>query len=41
MIVANVFAEKFCDGAILESCKDKTFVKWLEHLKEIDESYEN
>lgn len=37
MIVANVLAEKFCEGAILESCKNKTFIKWLERLKEIDE----
>ena len=36
MIVANVLAEKFCEGAILKSCKDKTFVKWLERLKELD-----
>jgi hypothetical protein len=37
MIVANVLAEKFCEGAILDSCKDKTFVKWLERLRELDE----
>lgn len=36
MIVANVLAEKFCEGAILGSCKDKTFVKWLKRLQEID-----
>ena len=37
MIVANILAEKFCEGAILTSCKDKTFIKWLERLKELDE----
>ena len=37
MIVANVLAEKFCEGAILDSCKDGTFIKWLERLKELDE----
>ena len=37
MIVANVLAEKFCDGAILKSCEDGTFVKWLGRLKELDE----
>ena len=37
MIVANVLAEKFCEGAILASCKDKTFVNWLERLRELDE----
>lgn len=35
MIVANVLAEKFCEGAILDSCKDKTFIKWLERLEEL------
>ena len=38
MIVANVLAEKFCEGAILASCKDGTFIKWLERLREIDEN---
>lgn len=37
MIVANVLAEKFCEGAILGSCKDKTFVKWLKRLRKLDE----
>lgn len=37
MIIANVLAEKFCEGAILSSCKDRTFVKWLERLRELDE----
>lgn len=37
MIVANVLAEKFCEGAILDSCKDGTFAKWLKRLKELDE----
>ena len=37
MIVANIRAERFCDGAILSSCKDGTFVKWLIKLKEYDE----
>lgn len=37
MIVANVLAEKFCEGAILGSCEDKTFVKWLKRLMELDE----
>ena len=36
MIVANVLAEKFSEGAVLDSCKDGTFVKWLERLKELD-----
>ena len=36
MIVANIRAERFCDGAILSSCKDGTFVKWLKCLKELD-----
>ena len=37
MIVANVRAEKFCEGAILGSCMDKSFLKWLERLKESDD----
>ena len=37
MIVANIRAERFCDGAILSSCKDGTFVKWLIKLKEYDD----
>ena len=37
LIVANVLAEQCCEGAILGSCKDKTFVKWLNRLKELDE----
>ena len=37
MIVSNVLAEKFCEGAVLSSCEDKTFIKWLERLREIDE----
>ena len=36
MIVANIRAERFCDGVILSSCKDGTFVKWLKCLKELD-----
>ena len=36
LIVANVRAERFCDGAILSSCKDGTFIKWLNRLKELD-----
>ena len=36
LIVANVRAERFCDGAILRSCKDGTFIKWLNRLKELD-----
>ena len=35
MIVANVLAEKFCEGAILDSCKDKTFLKLLERLENL------
>lgn len=37
MIVANIRAERFCDGAILSSCKDGTFRKWLIKLKEYDD----
>ena len=37
MLVANVLAEKFCEGAILASCKDGTFEKWLHRLKDLDE----
>ena len=36
LIVANVRAERFCEGAILSSCKDGTFIKWLNRLKELD-----
>ena len=36
MIVANVLAEKFCEGAILDSCKDGSFLKWLNYLKDLD-----
>ena len=36
LIVANVRAERFCDGVILSSCKDGTFIKWLNRLKELD-----
>ncbi len=36
MIVANVLAEKFCEGAILGSCKDGTFAKWLKRLQILD-----
>ena len=36
MIVANIRAERFCDGAILSSCEDGTFKRWLARLKEID-----
>ena len=36
MIVANIRAERFCDGAILASCEDGTFKRWLARLKEID-----
>ena len=36
MIVANIRAERFCDGAILSSCEDGIFKRWLARLKEID-----
>lgn len=36
MIVANILAEHFCEGAIMDSCKDKTFLKWLERLRNLD-----
>ena len=36
LLFANVRAERFCDGAILSSCKDGTFIKWLNRLKELD-----
>lgn len=36
MIVANIRAERFSDGAILSSCEDGTFGNWLALLKEID-----
>ena len=38
LIVANVRAERFCDGAILSSCKDGTLLKWLNKLKKLDEN---
>lgn len=37
LIVANVRAERFCDGAILSSCKDGTLLKWLNQLRSFDE----
>lgn len=36
LIVANVRSERFCDGAILSSCKDGTLLKWLNKLQELD-----
>jgi ADP-ribosyl-[dinitrogen reductase] hydrolase len=30
-------AVRFCDGALLEFCKDGSIIKWLGRLKEIDE----
>ena len=38
MIVAVVRAERFCDGVLLDFCEDGCIQRWLERLKEIDET---
>ena len=40
MIVGAIRAERFCDGALLELCKDGTLVKWLNRLQQIDDASE-
>ncbi len=36
MMFAAVRAERFCDGFLLENCKNGTIVRWLERLKSLD-----
>lgn len=36
LIVANLRAERFCDGVIMYSCITGTFKRWLDRLKELD-----
>lgn len=38
MIIGAVRAERFCDGALLGFFKDGSVRKWLERLKELDET---
>lgn len=40
MIMGAVRAERFCDGALLGFLKDGSIRKWLERLKELDETEE-
>lgn len=37
LLLGAVRVERFCDGALLEFCKDGSVIKWLERLKELDE----
>ena len=37
LLVGAIRAKRFCDGALLEFCKDGSMVRWLEKLKELDE----
>ena len=41
LIMGAVRAERFCDGALLGFFKDGSIQKWLERLKEIDDSNGN
>lgn len=38
LIMGAVRAERFCDGALLRFFKDGSIRRWLERLKEIDDS---
>lgn len=40
IIMGAVRAERFCDGALLGFFKDGSIRKWLERLKELDETVE-
>jgi hypothetical protein len=37
LLLGAVRAERFCDGALLDFCKNGSLAKWLERLKELDE----
>lgn len=37
LLVGAIRAERFCDGALLNFCKEGSIEKWLQRLKEIDE----
>lgn len=41
LIMGAVRAERFCDGALLGFFRDGSIRKWLERLKEIDDSNGN
>ena len=36
LLVGAFRAERFCDGAVLDFCKDGSIAKWLKRLREID-----
>lgn len=38
LLMGAVRAKRFCDGALLEFCKDGSIIKWLERLKGLDQS---
>ena len=40
MMYAAVRAERFCDGFLLDNCKNGTIVRWLKRLRELDEEGE-
>jgi hypothetical protein len=37
LLMGAVRAKRFCDGALLEFCKDGSIIKWLERLKGLDQ----
>ena len=37
LIVGAIRADRFCEGALLNFCRDGSIAKWLSRLKEIDE----
>ena len=36
LLFGAVRAERFCDGALLDFCKDGSIAKWLQRLEELD-----
>lgn len=41
LLVGAVRAERFCDGALLDFCKDGSVAKWLQRLKGLDEELQS